>query len=89
LRAADRSAVDIDYNIDWANALLDGSLDLWKWIIANAPDHEGERCAQGVAVMDDVLIAFDMLGWKVVNKEDPEQRYPSLRDDDFRPARAE
>ena len=76
---------DTIHNVDWANVLLDGILDFWKDIIANAPDDPAERYAQGVAVMDDVLIAFDQLGWKVVNKEDPQRLYPMLRGDDFRP----
>jgi len=55
---------------------------------SNTSDDPAERYAQGIAIMDDVLIAFDMLGWKVVTKDDPAEtwdRYPILRDDDFRP----
>jgi hypothetical protein len=48
-------------------------------------DDPAERYDQGVAIMDDVLIAFDMLGWKVVCKDDPERGYPILRGDDFAP----
>jgi hypothetical protein len=77
---------DIEFNTDWANDLLSGNLDLWKRIIANAPDHEGDRHAQGSAVTDDVAIALDMLGWKVVSQDDPKRRWPICRDDDFRPA---
>jgi hypothetical protein len=79
-------AGDTDHNADWANVVLYGCLDLWADVIADASNDQWERYEQGVAIMDDVLIAFDMLGWKVVAQDDPEQGYPILRDDDFRPA---
>jgi hypothetical protein len=76
---------DNEWNQDWAEALTDGNLDLWQQIIAAASDDPGERLVQGIAVMDDVLIAYDMLGWKLVPKDDSTHRYPILRNDDFRP----
>jgi hypothetical protein len=76
---------DIEWNEEWANNLTDGNLDLWQQIIAAASDDPRERYVQGIAVMDDVLIALDMLGWKVVSKDDPTHHYPILRNDDFRP----
>jgi hypothetical protein len=76
---------DVEHNENWANVLLDGCLDLWADVIAATSDDTAERYAQGVAVMDDVLIAFDMLGWKVVCKDDPQRSYPILRRNDFAP----
>jgi hypothetical protein len=77
---------DEKHNVDWANVVLDGCLDLWAAVIADTSDDPAERYEQGVAIMDDVLIAFDMLGWKVVSKDDdPTHRYPILRDDEFAP----
>jgi hypothetical protein len=76
---------DIDHNEAWADVVTDGCLDFWTDVIANTSDDPAERSEQGIAIMDDVLIALDMLGWKVVCKDDPKCGYPILRDDDFRP----
>jgi len=76
---------DEEHNMNWANALLDGCLDYWENVIADTSDDPAERYGQRVAIMDDVLIAFDMLGWKVVSKDDPTHKYPILRGDDFCP----
>ena len=55
------------HNADWAFTLLGYScLDFWADVIADTS--ADERYAQGEAIMDDVLIAFDMLGWKVCAK---------------------
>jgi hypothetical protein len=78
---------DVEHNETWANAVLDGQF-IWVEDLAATPDDWAERYEQGVAVMDDVLIAFDMLGWKVVTKDDPAKtwdRYPIMRGDDFAP----
>jgi hypothetical protein len=77
---------DIEHNEKWAYDLLDGCLDVWENVIADTSDDPWERCEQGIAIMDDVLIAFDMLGWKLVSKDDPESnRYPIMRSDNFAP----
>jgi hypothetical protein len=41
-------------------------------VITDTSHDPAERYEQGHAIMDDVLIAFDMLGWKVVAKDDPQ-----------------
>jgi hypothetical protein len=73
-------ADDECYNCDWAFTLLN-DFDLWEDMLADP----AERHAQGMALMDDVVIAFDMLGWKVVCKDDPERRFPITRNDGFAP----
>ena len=73
---------DREFNENYANGLIDGDFDIWEWIIARTD--ADQRYEQGIAIMDDVLIAFDVLGWKLVSKDGPEL-YPMLRDDDFRP----
>ena len=75
---------DVELNECWANLMLDGQF-IWTEEMDAAPDDLAGRLDQGIAVMDDVLIALDMLGWKVVSKDDPTARYPMLREDDFRP----
>jgi hypothetical protein len=75
---------DVDLNMCWATLMLDGQF-IWTEEMDAAPDDPVWRWEQGVAVMDDVLIALDVLGWKVVAKDDPAHGYPILRDDDFRP----
>jgi hypothetical protein len=85
-RGTEYEEADVEHNMDWANVLLDGQF-IWADELAAMPDDPQERYAQGIAIMDDVLIAFDMLGWKVVAK-DPEEiwaRYPIMRQDDFAP----
>jgi hypothetical protein len=76
---------DINHNNLLAHLLLDGDLGFWQCLINNAPDDPWERYEQGIAIMDDVLVAFDMFGWKVVCKNDPEAHYPTSRSDDFAP----
>jgi hypothetical protein len=73
------------HNMDWATVITDGCLDFWEDVIAGTSDDPAERYEQGVAIMDDVLIAFDMLGWKLVCKDDPKRCYPITRQDDFAP----
>ena len=74
---------DKEHNEKWAYAMLDGDLGIWEAVIADT--QTDRRMEQGVALMDDVLIAFDMVGWKVVSKDDPTHKYPIMRSDDFCP----
>ena len=74
------------YNMDWAYTALNGWTDLWPGAITDTSADPDERYAQGEAIMDDVLIAFDMLGWKVVAKDDPQRGFPIMgRRDEFVP----
>ena len=84
-RGTEFEEADNEWNEDWADILLDGNLGLLQEVIDAAPDSDAGQYEQGVALMDDVLIAFDMLGWKVVCKNDDGRGYPILRNDDFVP----
>jgi hypothetical protein len=78
-------AGDEEYKREWANILLGGEcLDLWAEVMADIDP--SERYAQGEAMIDDVLIALDMIGWKVVAKDQPECGFPITgRQDEFVP----